>query len=203
MERHEFKPLRSPAEGFPMCASCGQRPNAKIHLSDDVVDDRRVPFEADTQSPDEVTAVNAGSGACSNFTPTEGRAGICKHCKVEDYFHGVDARELEEGNSSVDEEGKSEMRAKAPSLSESVVSKDSSEKAAPTFMIGDAPLYTQADLDRYLERFSQYRKFLAQHDECVECGDAACRGVQLFPMRINGKTEARCWNCLNLTEKRK
>lgn len=47
---------------------------------------------------------------------------------------------------------------------------------------------------------SAYREFLAQFDECGECGNAACRGVGLWPMRINGETVARCWGCLDLTE---
>lgn len=45
-----------------------------------------------------------------------------------------------------------------------------------------------------------YQQFLTQFDECGECGNAACRGVELFPMRVNGKTVARCWECLDLVE---
>lgn len=34
---------------------------------------------------------NTGSGACDNFTPMEVRTGVCKHCGVEDYFHGPES----------------------------------------------------------------------------------------------------------------
>lgn len=30
-EQHNYKPLRSPAQEFPMCAVCNQRPDALIH----------------------------------------------------------------------------------------------------------------------------------------------------------------------------
>lgn len=60
--------------------------------------------------------------------------------------------------------------------------------------------YTQADLDRYLQRGEQYRQFLVGHDECGKCGNAACRGTELFPVLINNEVKARCWDCLVLGE---
>lgn len=83
----------------------------------------------------------------------------------------------------------------------------SAGEGSATFKLGDAPLYTQADLDQRIANFlastygEQYQKFLATHDECDECGNAACRGTELFPMLIDNKVEARCWTCLQLTER--
>lgn len=67
---------------------------------------------------------------------------------------------------------------------------------ADTKPVDTEQLYTQADLDRYLQRGERYRQFLTWYDECGKCGNALCRGTELFPVLIDGEVRARCWNCL-------
>lgn len=83
-----------------------------------------------TQSP-EVCAqceANARSNEAGGYTE------LAAECRAYCLRGHIELQgDKEEGDSSVDEEGEGEMRAKAPCLSESVVSKDSSESAAQPF----------------------------------------------------------------------